>query len=439
MTSKLHDFDQPSNYETILRAILRRETYNVLVDFDSKSVHAAVDLCKNDIKEILEAPEGRLRTKWITIFGPERQTELVKSLASRYGFSPRLLGLMCTPPPEPSIRKANPPKSLPLLTDQNYPCKRTTPQASESHFSDLEGGMELAASHVGKMRSLNLNLYTLVSKAWHFCSVDWGTKYLCVGYNSVHDTHNQAQTSDDSNLDSTIISMHETPPLTVEGMPPSDELSMPILRRNLTNVFRQLSKADDPERVTNPMMTLPIRSGPQALNGEDISNSDAPCLLFYYLFDDWFTTYSLVAREEHQYRAQLEKLRTEMFSKPEVEHIKTLHIIGLQLGVLKRIYQSYILIIERILDRQRPLKTRGSAFLNQNSTNAEQEQDSSFYVAAEVMVSSTQTFEVPLSSTATVRFERLRDRIKLYALSEIQECLDEKESLVFLNPTQSKD
>ncbi|KAL9608676.1 MAG: hypothetical protein Q9167_006511 [Letrouitia subvulpina] len=121
-----------------------------------------------------------------------------------------------------------------------------------------------------------------------------------------------------------------------------------------------------------------------------------------------------------------------MFSKPEVEHIKTLHIIGLQLGALKRIYQSYVLIIERILDRQKPLKGRGSPYLNQNSIHAEQEQDS-FCVAAEDMVSSTQTFEVPMSSTATVRFERLRDRINLYAISEIQECLDEKESLVFLN------
>ncbi|KAI4164662.1 MAG: hypothetical protein LQ342_001636 [Letrouitia transgressa] len=197
--------------------------------------------------------------------------------------------------------------------------------------------------------------------------------------------------------DGTIISMHETPPLTIEGMPPSDEQSMAILRRNLINVFRQLSKADDPERVTNPMMTLPLRSGSQTLNGGDISNSD----------------------------------RTEMFSKPEVEQIKTLHIIGLQLGVLKRIYQSYVLIIERILDRQKPLKSRGSTYLNQNSINAEQEQDS-LCLATEDMVSSTHTFEVPLSSTATVRFERLRDRINLYALSEIQECLDEKESLVFL-------
>lgn len=43
-----------------------------------------------------------------------------------------------------------------------------------------------------------------------------------------------------------------------------------------------------------------------------------------------------------------------------------------------------------------------------------------------------QSYGVSLSPAAVVRFERLRDRIKLYALSEIQDCLDDKESLVFL-------
>ena len=37
-----------------------------------------------------------------------------------------------------------------------------------------------------------------------------------------------------------------------------------------------------------------------------------------------------------------------------------------------------------------------------------------------------------LSSSAIVRFQRLGDRIDLYVLSEIQQCLDEKEALVFM-------
>src|SRR5579862_7422947 len=37
-----------------------------------------------------------------------------------------------------------------------------------------------------------------------------------------------------------------------------------------------------------------------------------------------------------------------------------------------------------------------------------------------------------LSSSAYLKFQRLGDRIDLYVLSEIQQCIDEKESLVFM-------
>ena len=39
---------------------------------------------------------------------------------------------------------------------------------------------------------------------------------------------------------------------------------------------------------------------------------------------------------------------------------------------------------------------------------------------------------VCLTSSAGVRFERLLDRIRLYALNEIQDCLAEKESVVLM-------
>lgn len=89
-------------------------------------------------------------------------------------------------------------------------------------------------------------------------------------------------------------------------------------------------------------------------------------------------------------------------------------------------YQSYALIIERILDRQKPLH---SSTGNPSSINGSH---SETLILEGKVTSEIETFGAPLSSAATVRFERLRDRINLYALSEIQECLDEKESLVFL-------
>lgn len=123
-----------------------------------------------------------------------------------------------------------------------------------------------------------------------------------------------------------------------------------------------------------------------------------------------------------------------MFSKPDVKLIDDLHRVGRQLAVLKRMYQSYALIIERILERQKPVRT-------QIKRKPSQLSDHSSQIIHDVLSADTQTFGVhlssqtygvSLSSAATVRFERLRDRINLYALSEIQDCLDEKESLVFM-------
>ena len=116
-----------------------------------------------------------------------------------------------------------------------------------------------------------------------------------------------------------------------------------------------------------------------------------------------------------------------MFEKPQVPLINRLHLYGRELAVLKRMYQSYALIIERILSRQRPADLT-------STTQA----DAPSNISRMIMHTSEATSEVspilgaPLSSAATVRFERLLDRINHFALSEIQECLDEKESLVFL-------
>lgn len=124
-----------------------------------------------------------------------------------------------------------------------------------------------------------------------------------------------------------------------------------------------------------------------------------------------------------------------MFTKPQVPLIQRLHQYGRELAVLKRMYQSYALIIDRILDRQKPLYSSSGQSSSLSGGHGE-----AMRLEGQV-TSQLQTFGAPLSSAASVRFERLRDRIKLYALSEIQECLDEKESLVFLvdlSPVQVK-
>lgn len=104
----------------------------------------------------------------------------------------------------------------------------------------------------------------------------------------------------------TIISIHENPFPHHQGKMSKKQLkALRLMRRNLRIIFRQLSRANI-ER--NPLMSIPIRPGTQKFSIKETSSSDAPSLLFHYLFDDWMNTHSLVARKEHQYGVQLEQL-----------------------------------------------------------------------------------------------------------------------------------
>lgn len=106
-----------------------------------------------------------------------------------------------------------------------------------------------------------------------------------------------------------VISIHENPfPGHPGRLDEKEQAALHIIRTNLLNVFKQLSKVNEEMTAKNPIMALKIRSRVYSEKGTPISNSDAPSLLFYYLFDDWFTSYSLVARKQHQYGKKLERL-----------------------------------------------------------------------------------------------------------------------------------
>lgn len=108
----------------------------------------------------------------------------------------------------------------------------------------------------------------------------------------------------------TVISIQEDPyPLrSYDDLSTDERWTLTEIRRNFTNVFRQLSKAHDSSR-DDPLMQLPIRKRIGNSEEETIHRpTDAPGLLFYCLFDDWRTGYSLVVQREHYYAAELNQL-----------------------------------------------------------------------------------------------------------------------------------
>lgn len=132
--------------------------------------------------------------------------------------------------------------------------------------------------------------------------------------------------------------------------------------------------------------------------------------------------------------------REHLFARPRTELIQSLHQAGRQLAVLRRIYESYALIIKRILEKQKQFTKakmqahyfRSGAFENPELYADMEQSFRTELLADDFKLLNKDTFGAPLMKGTIARFERLLDRINLYALTEIQECLDEKEDLVFL-------
>ena len=106
----------------------------------------------------------------------------------------------------------------------------------------------------------------------------------------------------------TVVSIYETPfPSQGERLTEDEKLLLPQIRRNLRNVLMHLSRISGNEQQQDSINTLAIRPGLLSNQSNKINIADSPSLLFYYLFDDWYASYALVA-SEHQYAQLLEKL-----------------------------------------------------------------------------------------------------------------------------------
>lgn len=114
----------------------------------------------------------------------------------------------------------------------------------------------------------------------------------------------------------TVISIYEDP---MSRRDLSHELTadqttlLQICRRNIINVFSHLSRAKPASMGTNALFVLQLR-GLESLDAgrpgqaeKDVAEN-GPSLLFYYLFEDWYSSYGLVARKQQLYGAKLSEL-----------------------------------------------------------------------------------------------------------------------------------
>lgn len=299
---------------------------NFVVDFGDDEAWVTFDLAAETIHNLLDtAHPSTLHTRWINIWYPFTQRPLLELLAQQYDFSPRLLALMSSDPRR-------------MRQHINPPAGRKGEEILRRSFEDLEKGLQQSnpTTDTSSLSSCNPartgNLYDIVDGVWHYTSMDQGRSYLCLGFNSLYNVHavelgcgvsEEATGTKDAPLphikrvwtwllicaDKTVISINEDLYPYDEGrLSQAQLLILTETRRNLMNVFRSLSKVED-SRDANPLVLLPIRRRLGETKEETAHRGkDAPGLLFYYIFENWFNSYSLITRRESRYGIALEEL-----------------------------------------------------------------------------------------------------------------------------------
>lgn len=108
----------------------------------------------------------------------------------------------------------------------------------------------------------------------------------------------------------TIISIQENPfPKRSDAPIEETKPVLDIVRRNIRFIFAGVSKLHYAMSESESLITIRVRQfsdlGPDQAN---IKQEDGPSLLFYYIFDDWVSSYGLIAKREHKYGVALEEL-----------------------------------------------------------------------------------------------------------------------------------
>ncbi|OAP63674.1 hypothetical protein AYL99_02901 [Fonsecaea erecta] len=476
---EVYNLDNDAVFNACETRLQQANTENFIVSFDSTEAKCAVDVGRDAALEWLLQPEERPRGQalWMNFWASESQKPIIEEVARKYDLSPRLAGLLCQAITSPSSQAKQRDASTTTTGSDTARSSSSAPRKSpRTQAADVEKGVPLQSTPLQHQQAFEprdtegLSFHRVVRNLWHFCSVDFGRRYIYIGFNALYsvpeakegnaasqdgalaedagNTTSEGKKKDGSKPggqriwssllicdDGTVVSVFERPP------PGEPHLNS---RRNVLNVFHHLSKQHNQDSSRDALMKVRVRWNEYSNNNPatGYDPKEAASLLFYYLFDDWISTYNLIAQIDHPYRRKLGEMQQLMFKAADVSHVQQVHEIGTQLTVLKLMYESYEWIVSRLLHSQRLAMDANSLLLSPRGTFHDQDVKmghqtpapaSHFVPYEEGFLADDSRSNVKLSFSAVARFERLLGRIRLYALTEIDECIKQKESLVLMN------
>ncbi|KAK6332008.1 hypothetical protein TWF718_002546 [Orbilia javanica] len=441
--------DQKHVLEQTDACILNPHLLNLVVDygpndawcgrnFNIDDAHGLIQSWTRSVLTMSKDLQG-FKTRWIMLFNVHKQQEFVLRLLEKYNLSARLKASLLSPPGEGNLEiakrlwhwssvehgdkfRAVGYNTLFSLDHLKYPAERSKDNTEESCIDSTTKKRKVGEARrrwglIGSQKqALNRSVLPISETP---SQEDYSS-----GRSSAHNItrSSKVQTVDGpctdeersfSNIhyhprmlrlwmwiivtdDGTVISIHEPFPTFGKGYEELDRNNVEHIRRNLRMVLRCLSEARLPQRVDTPSRDVDIAIEEGALL---VRKTDGPTgdLLLYYLFDDWYTTWSIVVHRAHPYSKDLNHIREQ---DPKLAHIDKLHDIVRRLASLKRIYQSYELVLDRLLQE-------GKVFFDENSALA-------------------------FRPAAASRLARLKYRIRYLAITEIEDCELETQGLISL-------
>ncbi|TAQ89005.1 hypothetical protein B7494_g2683 [Chlorociboria aeruginascens] len=416
------DFDDEGVYKQSQERVLLESTKNFVVEFGKDEAQIAFDLDAEDVDALLQdtAHQHQRPVRWINVWAPNRQLELVESIGIHYKFSPRLRAIIRTIPPAAETKHE---KHTSRFKNKLF------------HKDDIELGRASfdTPATTPRPRSpprtahMNTSHYSIANQMINYQSIDVGPR--CANW-----MHELAKSKTDDSLaeegkqrrlwswlvlcdDNTVISLHE------DASPVNHAGDLKSMRGNTLSVFSQLSRHGhhnaDPISMQTVRQVLDLDAAQANPGIEGASN------LFYYLFDDWRAVYATIAT----YHARLENLTRRSDTTPNIEIIPRLHILGRQIRQMEHLYEGYKNLIQRVLE------PKGSvAQAHGTSTPGS-------FIGLNGLTNSNGSRGIVLAQSASKRFERLGDRLQLMILSETREFLAEKDALIstYFNINAQKD
>ncbi|KUJ20548.1 uncharacterized protein LY89DRAFT_579513 [Mollisia scopiformis] len=422
------NYDDAGVYQRSTNRGLLQETRNFVVEFGRSQAQIAFDVEAEHVQSLLDTPAPAERpVRWINLWGPHTQTDIVELLGEHYSFSYRLLAIMKTEPPGARLKVQH--KHARTFRARFY-------RKPDVETAKLSHGVPLEKAEPPRIQSVDgISHYALAEQMTNYHSIDVGSRFICVGANFMHEIASKCERSEIEIIsegvqkrlwswlvlcdDHTVLSFHEHPGKVHDARDPKS------FRANTLSVLSQLSNYGHGQ--VDPISMQTVR---QALN-EDLSHSnpgvEGASLLFYYLFDDWQAVYTTVAKYSKRLAQFDDAILFDMWKKsyqtPDVEIIPRLHRLGRQGRQLSHLYSGYKNLVQRILD------SKAITIHVAHSTSSGD------------LASMKGHKGVLLAQSASQRFERLSDRLELLVIEQMKESLAERDALVttYFNITAQKD